>query len=75
LDVRAAAKNFPHVIVVIDPQDYKTVADKIKAGGISISIISPLPPFPLPLTHDLEDSLSEFGKTSPPLPMTSKIRG
>lgn len=37
--IRAAAKNFSHVIVVIDPQDYKFISDKIKAGGIeSISL-------------------------------------
>jgi len=33
--VRAAAKNFAHVVVIVDPQDYSWVGEKIKSGGIS----------------------------------------
>ena len=32
--VRAAAKNFPGVIVVVDPADYPLVLEKLKGGGI-----------------------------------------
>ena len=31
--IRAAAKNFPHVIVVVDPDDYPTVTKQIPSGG------------------------------------------
>lgn len=31
--IRAAAKNFHHVTVVVDPEDYETVASEIAAGG------------------------------------------
>jgi phosphoribosylaminoimidazolecarboxamide formyltransferase/IMP cyclohydrolase len=30
--LRAAAKNFPHVIVVVDPADYPWIADRLKSG-------------------------------------------
>jgi phosphoribosylaminoimidazolecarboxamide formyltransferase/IMP cyclohydrolase len=35
--VRAAAKNFPGVVVVVDPADYDTVLKKLKAGGIDFA--------------------------------------
>jgi len=31
--IRAAAKNFAHVIIVVDPDDYKWIGEKIKSGG------------------------------------------
>ena len=34
--VRAAAKNFPHVIVVVDPGDYGRVGEMIASGGVAI---------------------------------------
>ncbi len=34
--VRAAAKNFPHVVVVVDPQDYPWVAEKVAKGGFTL---------------------------------------
>ena len=33
--LRAAAKNFPGVIVVVDPADYQPVLDQLGAGGVS----------------------------------------
>ena len=33
--LRAAAKNFPSVAVVVDPEDYEWVADKIADGGLT----------------------------------------
>ena len=33
--VRAAAKNFPHVIVAVDPGDYGWLAERIAGGGVS----------------------------------------
>ena len=33
--LRAAAKNFPSVAVVVDPADYDWVADKLENGGLS----------------------------------------
>ncbi len=33
--LRAAAKNFPSVIVVVDPADYQPVLDQLGAGGVS----------------------------------------
>ena len=33
--IRAAAKNFPDVIVVVDPADYAWVADRLSGGGSS----------------------------------------
>lgn len=35
--VRAAAKNFPHVLVVVDPVDYGTVLQKLKQGSVDIN--------------------------------------
>jgi phosphoribosylaminoimidazolecarboxamide formyltransferase/IMP cyclohydrolase len=33
--LRAAAKNFPHVVVVVDPADYQPVLEALRGGGIS----------------------------------------
>jgi len=35
--IRAAAKNFPHVIVVVDPEDYAPLLEKLRAGEISLA--------------------------------------
>jgi len=35
--IRAAAKNFPSVIVVVDPADYSRVLDKLKGGGVELA--------------------------------------
>jgi len=35
--IRAAAKNFPSVIVVVDPADYQPVLDKLRAGDIELA--------------------------------------
>jgi len=34
--IRAAAKNFPDVIVVVDPADYDLVLDQLRQGGLGI---------------------------------------
>jgi phosphoribosylaminoimidazolecarboxamide formyltransferase/IMP cyclohydrolase len=34
--LRASAKNFPSVIIVVDPADYPMVIEKLKAGGLSL---------------------------------------
>ena len=34
--IRAAAKNFPGVIVVVDPADYQTVLDKLSQGSLPL---------------------------------------
>jgi phosphoribosylaminoimidazolecarboxamide formyltransferase/IMP cyclohydrolase len=34
--IRASAKNFPAVIVVVDPADYQTVLDKLEKGGLDM---------------------------------------
>ncbi len=35
--IRAAAKNFPHVIVVVDPADYRTVLEKLREGDLELA--------------------------------------
>jgi phosphoribosylaminoimidazolecarboxamide formyltransferase/IMP cyclohydrolase len=35
--IRAAAKNFPSVIVVVDPLDYDMVAEKLNKGGLDMN--------------------------------------
>ena len=35
--LRAAAKNFPDVIVVVDPTDYESVLEKLGQGGVSLA--------------------------------------
>jgi len=35
--IRAAAKNFPSVIVVVDPTDYQTVVEKLRTGGVELA--------------------------------------
>jgi len=35
--IRAAAKNFPGVIVLVDPADYQPVLEKLKAGGVDLA--------------------------------------
>ncbi|MDI6814553.1 MAG: bifunctional phosphoribosylaminoimidazolecarboxamide formyltransferase/IMP cyclohydrolase [Dehalococcoidales bacterium] len=35
--IRAAAKNFPNVIVVIDPTDYPLVLEKLRQGGVELA--------------------------------------
>ncbi|HEY78298.1 MAG TPA: bifunctional phosphoribosylaminoimidazolecarboxamide formyltransferase/IMP cyclohydrolase, partial [Dehalococcoidia bacterium] len=35
--IRASAKNFPGVIVVVDPADYQTVLDKLEKGGLDMA--------------------------------------
>ena len=34
--IRAAAKNFPHVIVVVDPEDYAPILEKLRSGEIDM---------------------------------------
>ena len=34
--IRAAAKNFPSVIVVVDPADYQLVVEQLKTGGLGL---------------------------------------
>ncbi len=34
--IRASAKNYPHVIVVVDPEDYGWVLERLKKGGLSL---------------------------------------
>ena len=34
--IRASAKNFPHVVVVVDPADYEWVLDKLSGSGLSM---------------------------------------
>jgi len=34
--IRAAAKNFPHVLVIVDPQDYAPILEKLRSGEIDI---------------------------------------
>ncbi len=34
--IRAAAKNFPSVIVVVDPADYPSILEKLKAGKLEL---------------------------------------
>ncbi|MSQ22371.1 MAG: bifunctional phosphoribosylaminoimidazolecarboxamide formyltransferase/IMP cyclohydrolase, partial [Dehalococcoidia bacterium] len=33
--IRAAAKNFPHVVVVVDPADYTRVVERLGSGSVS----------------------------------------
>ncbi len=35
--LRAAAKNYPYVTVIVDPMDYKTVLDEMRKGGGVVS--------------------------------------
>jgi len=35
--IRASAKNFPSVIVIVDPADYQTVLEKLRAGGVELA--------------------------------------
>jgi phosphoribosylaminoimidazolecarboxamide formyltransferase/IMP cyclohydrolase len=35
--IRASAKNFPSVIVVVDPADYPLVLEKLKGGGLDLA--------------------------------------
>jgi phosphoribosylaminoimidazolecarboxamide formyltransferase/IMP cyclohydrolase len=34
--VRAAAKNFPHVLVVVDPEDYGSLLDALRLGAVAL---------------------------------------
>jgi phosphoribosylaminoimidazolecarboxamide formyltransferase/IMP cyclohydrolase len=34
--VRGAAKNFPHVIVVVDPEDYNMILEHLRRGGVGL---------------------------------------
>lgn len=36
--IRAAAKNFPDVIVIVDPADYDFVLDQIRQGGVGMEV-------------------------------------
>jgi phosphoribosylaminoimidazolecarboxamide formyltransferase/IMP cyclohydrolase len=40
--VRAAAKNHPHVVIVVDPADYGRVAERIAAGSVDMALRSEL---------------------------------
>ncbi|MCJ7743401.1 MAG: bifunctional phosphoribosylaminoimidazolecarboxamide formyltransferase/IMP cyclohydrolase, partial [Dehalococcoidales bacterium] len=35
--IRASAKNFPGVIVVVDPADYQPILEKLRAGGVDLA--------------------------------------
>jgi phosphoribosylaminoimidazolecarboxamide formyltransferase/IMP cyclohydrolase len=34
--IRASAKNFPSVIVVVDPADYQSILEDLRAGGVAL---------------------------------------
>ncbi len=34
--IRAAAKNFPHVLVLVDPADYSSLLDLLRGGGVPL---------------------------------------
>ncbi len=34
--IRAAAKNFPHVLVVVDPADYKMILEQLQSGKVGL---------------------------------------
>ena len=34
--IRASAKNFPHVLVVVDPADYTSVLEKLRSGKVGL---------------------------------------
>lgn len=34
--IRAAAKNFPSVLVIVDPRDYETVIEKLRQGNVDM---------------------------------------
>jgi len=36
--IRAAAKNYPHVLVVVDPADYSQVLDLLRAGEVPLDV-------------------------------------
>ncbi len=36
--IRAAAKNFPHVLVVVDPEDYEPLLDMLREGEVPLSV-------------------------------------
>ncbi|MBI2303752.1 MAG: bifunctional phosphoribosylaminoimidazolecarboxamide formyltransferase/IMP cyclohydrolase [Chloroflexi bacterium] len=36
--IRAAAKNYPHVTVVVDPADYSSVVEALLGGGVDMAI-------------------------------------
>jgi len=35
--IRASAKNFPSVIVTVDPADYQPILEKLRAGGVELA--------------------------------------
>jgi len=35
--IRAAAKNFPSVIVLVDPKDYQPVLERLRGGGVDLA--------------------------------------
>ena len=35
--IRASAKNFPGVVVVVDPNDYQAVLEKLRVGGVELA--------------------------------------
>jgi phosphoribosylaminoimidazolecarboxamide formyltransferase/IMP cyclohydrolase len=37
--IRAAAKNFPHVLVVVDPEDYIPILQKMSSGEMPLTIL------------------------------------
>ena len=34
--IRAAAKNFPDVLVIVDPEDYESVLEQLRSGGLEL---------------------------------------
>jgi len=36
--IRAAAKNFPHVLVVVDPSDYEMVLEQLRSGKVGLEV-------------------------------------
>ncbi|AXK45827.1 bifunctional phosphoribosylaminoimidazolecarboxamide formyltransferase/IMP cyclohydrolase [Brachybacterium saurashtrense] len=58
--VRAAAKNFASLAVVVDPQDYATAAEAARAGGFTLAERQELSAVAFTRTAEYDDAISDW---------------
>ena len=58
--IRASAKNFPDVIIVVDPADYAMVLDKLAKGGVDLELRKKLAQKAFQHTASYDTAISQY---------------
>lgn len=58
--IRASAKNFPSVLVVVDPMDYPTVAERLRQGTVNLDLRKTLAQKAFQHTATYDTAIAEY---------------